>query len=840
VHYAAAAAPSSVAIGDLDGDQVPDLAVANAFSDNVSILLGVGYGTFAAAVNYAAGNYPISVAIGDLDGDQVPDLAVANAFSDNVSVLLGVGDGTFAAAVNYAAGDGPWSVAIGDLDGDLAPDLAVANYLDDNVSVLLGLGDGTFAAAVHYATGDWPRSVAIGDLDGDQVPDLAVANYAFPFSGNVSVLLGLGDGTFAVAADYAAGNGPHSVAIGDLDGDQVPDLAVANSGTWPTFDGNVSVLLGVGNGQFAAAVNYAVGDEPSSVAIGDLNGDQVPDLAVANSGWDNVSVLLGLGDGTFAAAVYYPAGNGPRSVAIGDLNGDQVPDLAVANGYSGNISVLLGLGDGAFAGAVNYAAGDGPWSLAIGDLDNDQVPDLAVANWGGNVSVLLGIGDGTFAAAVDYPAGNGPVSVAIGDLDGDQVPDLAVANVGSDNVSLLPGLGDGTFAAAVNYAAGDGPFSVAIGDLDGDQAPDLAVANGGSDNVSVLLGLGDGTFGAAMYYCAGPEPCFVAIGDLNGDQAPDLAVVNGGHPGSSVSVLLHQIPGLFQDCNGNGILDEDDIASGTSLDCNGDAVPDECEEEVVPCGGLDVRPGGCPNPLNRNSHGVLPVALFGAGEFDVTEVDVSSVLLWRADGVGGPVAPNEGPPGPHSTFGDVATPFDGEACDCHDETGDGIVDLVLKFRTDAVVEALLLAELNHGDEIELIITGTLFGGAGFTTAGDCVLIVPQGTSNANVTSNVADLFVELSPPDLNVDGPGFADFQRIYNPGTVITLTAPRQADGLLFQAWQVDGVLQNAGQTTIDVTIVENLTLNAVYTYWQRRPNLAPAPSPTSRRLPPIRERPY
>ncbi len=92
------------------------------------------------AVSYDAGDSPSSVAIGDLDGVNGPDLAVANQFSgDDVSVLLNQGDGTFAAAVVYAAGDSPSSVAIGDLDGVNGPDLAVANRDSDDVSVLLNL-----------------------------------------------------------------------------------------------------------------------------------------------------------------------------------------------------------------------------------------------------------------------------------------------------------------------------------------------------------------------------------------------------------------------------------------------------------------------------------------------------------------------------------------------------------------------------------------------------------------------------------------------------------------------------------------------------------------------------
>ncbi|MDI1452030.1 VCBS repeat-containing protein, partial [Polyangium sp. 6x1] len=129
---------------------------------------------------------PHSVATADLNGDGKPDLAVANGSSDNVSVLLNQGNGTFAAAVHYAAGLIPTSVATADLNGDGKPDLAVANLISNNVSVLLNQGNGTFAAAVHYAAGTYPESVATADLNGDGKPDLAVANSS---SNNVSVLL---------------------------------------------------------------------------------------------------------------------------------------------------------------------------------------------------------------------------------------------------------------------------------------------------------------------------------------------------------------------------------------------------------------------------------------------------------------------------------------------------------------------------------------------------------------------------------------------------------------------------------------------------------------------------
>jgi hypothetical protein len=140
VNYAVGPNATSVVVGDFNGDGTPDLAVANLSSNDVSVLLGNGDGTFLAAVNYAVGAHPDSVAAADFNGDGNPDLATANALGRNLSVLLGNGDGTFQAAVNYAVGtasSNPRSIAVGDFNSDGKPDLAVANYKDNNVSVLL-------------------------------------------------------------------------------------------------------------------------------------------------------------------------------------------------------------------------------------------------------------------------------------------------------------------------------------------------------------------------------------------------------------------------------------------------------------------------------------------------------------------------------------------------------------------------------------------------------------------------------------------------------------------------------------------------------------------------------
>lgn len=352
----------------------------------------------------------------------------------------------------------------------------------------------SLSAAPMVATGVGPDSVAAGDLNGDGKEDLAVANAVLGLlPGSVSVLLGNGDGTFHPQSTYpSGGTGPSAIAIGDVNGDFKPDLAVANYNS-----NSVGVLLGKGDGTFAAAALYTTtGSLPASVAIGDLNGDGKQDLVVADFGSAAVGpeVLLGNGDGTFQAGVAYATDpGGANSVAIADVNGDAKPDLVVPTDSTNAVSVLLGNGDGTFKPYLAYAVGSTPWSVAIADLNRDGSPDLVVANSNlggasGSVSVLAGNGDGTFQKQVVYPAGSLPYFVAVSDLNGDGKPDLTVANNGANDVGILLGRGDGTFLTQRTYATGLYPAAVAIRDLNGDGRPDLAVANQGSNTVSVQLG----------------------------------------------------------------------------------------------------------------------------------------------------------------------------------------------------------------------------------------------------------------------------------------------------------------------------------------------------------------
>ena len=358
-NYPAGNAPSFVTNATLRaGSTSNDLIVANSADNDVGILLGKGDGTFNAQTTFPTGTNPVWIATGNFNPnggtDTNLDLAVANQGSNNISILLGNGDGTFTAGTTLAAGSSPVSVVTANFHdtvaGSTSLDLAVANQADNSISIFQGNGDGTFKppTLLQLPSGFLPTALAAADFNKDGHIDLAVADKG---NNTVSIFLGNGDGTFQLRTDYAVGSSPVWISAADFNGDGVLDLAVADNGATNTTDtGNVvSILLGqVGSnstatGTFVAGSqrDFPAGNGPVSIAVGDYNVDGVADLAVADQGDNAVSILLGLGSGLFSPNFELPVGTSPVSITTGIFNSDNLPDVATANNGSNNSSVIL-------------------------------------------------------------------------------------------------------------------------------------------------------------------------------------------------------------------------------------------------------------------------------------------------------------------------------------------------------------------------------------------------------------------------------------------------------------------------------------------------------------------
>jgi hypothetical protein len=362
----------------------------------------------------SGGNLAKAVAVSDLNKDGKADVIVVNSGASpagSVGVLLGNGDGTFQSAASYPVHWGADAVAVRDLNGDGWPDIVVG--INDGAGVtsllvLLNNGDASFQSAVGYASGGFDiRSVAIADVNGDGKLDVVALDQAdatFRHS-EIAVLLGNGDGTLQSAVNYeltGGGTNALSLTAADLNRDGRPDLVVTDYDT-KSSKPVIYVLLNRGDGTLALPVPYSTGAFGTSLVLGDVNHDGKLD-AIISSNSGQVGVLFGDGNGAFGAAAVYPSGlTNPSSVAIGDFNGDGVADLAVTDSVSaGKLAVLLNNGHGAFGTPVIYGTGGRSANgVAAANLNHDGKPDLVVANrcdgftytcpLGGGIAVLLGV-----------------------------------------------------------------------------------------------------------------------------------------------------------------------------------------------------------------------------------------------------------------------------------------------------------------------------------------------------------------------------------------------------------------------------------------------------------------
>jgi large repetitive protein len=339
---------------------------------------------------------------------------------------------------------------------------------------------------------------------------------------------------------YGVDTGPQYAAAGDFNGDGIPDLVTANTGS--TGTGTVSILRGNGDGTFQAAVDYPAGAGPLAVTVADFNRDGKADLAV--TGVSGVYVLLGNGDGSFQAAVTYSQA-GLSGISVADVNRDGIPDLLAVSANVG-VSVLFGNGDGTFGGAVSTSI-PGLFFWAVSDLNRDGTPDLiAGTQTTSSLTAWLGNADGTFQPPLNSPDLNGyfPSDLTAGDFNGDGKPDVAV--FAGNAIQTLLGNGDGTFEAPIQSNVVTASVYAVTGDFNGDGKLDIGCAgNAATEGMSLFLGNGDGTFQTGAIYTTDGHPGNIVFADFNRDGKPDFAVPNLT-PGNDVNVFLGlQISGLY-------------------------------------------------------------------------------------------------------------------------------------------------------------------------------------------------------------------------------------------------------------------------------------------------------
>jgi hypothetical protein len=550
VSYPTPAGAFSVGVADFNGDHKLDIAVTSGTPNTsargtASVLLGNGDGTFQSHIDTTLGaSNGLALAVADFNGDGKMDLAAAgNGFVD---IMIGNGDGTFIFNQHYSGGN---AVAVGDFNGDGKIDVAFPfttnAFAKYSLAVMLGNGDGTFQTAIQYSTGINPLALLAVDINGDGKIDLAAGcdqNSLLGLPGALSVVLGLGDGTFAGSTPVGTGTAGLAITSADLNGDGKQDIATTKS-----------IFLGNGDGTFQTPVslgNYVPDLSANFVAAADFNGDGKADLAVINllcptglpCNPGSVSIFLGTGDfsngtpGPYQSRVDYAVGVIPNMLTIADFNGDNKIDLAVANGSSfppGSVSILPGRGDGTFQQQISTGVNGTNW-IASGDLNGDGKLDLAVAE-AGSVVIVLGNGDGTFHQGSSYTltGTNGAGTITAGDFNHDGKLDLAVTRALPTTVqgvvSVFLGNGDGTFQTPVDYSTNSLATAVVQAvDINGDGKLDLLIGSYSVPNpFTILIGNGDGTFRSPVAYLVpdGSSSPFT-VADFNQDGAPDVASID--------------------------------------------------------------------------------------------------------------------------------------------------------------------------------------------------------------------------------------------------------------------------------------------------------------------------
>lgn len=353
---------------------------------------------------------------------------------------------------------------------------------------------------------------------------------------------GGGSGRDAIPPFYVQGG----VAVTDLELDGLADVVVVQTyiDGPPPHPGSVEIHRQTSGGSFMPPVSYPVGSDPWNLAVGDINGDNLPDIVVANSSSGTVSLLLQdtAEPGHFLAAQEVTAGGTPYAVAISDVNGDGAADLVVAlQNTGGGATVLYQDQDTAlsFDRRVDLAYNSGAIAVAVADLNQDDLPDVVIS--GAQVAVFFQEpSGGMFAPAVLFDTGIRPGAATATDMNGDGINDLVVAHRGNESdgssatiaVLLQSPEHPGTFLPALSVPVAAGARQLAIDRLDADLSPDIAVISmvysaQQESRVTVVHNRLPNGLVVSQEIAGAFSSDFIALGDLDNDGLTDLVINDG-------------------------------------------------------------------------------------------------------------------------------------------------------------------------------------------------------------------------------------------------------------------------------------------------------------------------